>query len=60
MNKFEEIQRFLALIDKEKYQILSVNLDNHPHRKYKKVWIGLSGSKRAIYATEVSPEEYYA
>ena len=26
---------------------------------YKEVWIGLGGAQSAVYATEVSPEEYY-
>ena len=29
-------------------------------RKYKEVWIGLGGVQSAVYATEVSLEEYYA
>lgn len=32
---------------------------NHPGRKYKEVWIGLGGTQSAVYATEVSLEEYY-
>ena len=32
---------------------------NSPSRKYKEVWIGLGGTQSAVYATEVSPEEYY-
>lgn len=60
MNKFEDIQRLLGLTDKEKDQILSINMDNRPRNKYKEVWIGLGGSKSAVYGTEVSPEEYYA
>jgi len=33
-------------------------MNNHPGRKYKEVWIGLGGVQSAVYATEVSPEEY--
>ena len=29
-----------------------------PHRLYKEVWIGLGGMQSAVYATEVSLEEY--
>lgn len=58
INKFQTIQDLLGLTDKEKDQILSINLANHPGRKYKEVWIGL-GPKSAVYATEVSLEEYY-
>ena len=31
---------------------------NNPSRKYKEVWIGLGGSQSAVYAIEVSLEEY--
>jgi hypothetical protein len=59
MNKFGSIQELLGLTEKEKSQILSINLANHPRRKYKEVWIGLGGAQSAVYATEVSLEEYY-
>ena len=59
VNKFDEIQALLGLTDKERAQILSINLSNAPSRKYKEVWIGLGGAQSAVYATEVSPEEYY-
>ena len=55
----DEIQALLGLTDKERAQILSINLSNAPGRKYKEVWIGLGGAQSAVYATEVSPEEYY-
>lgn len=58
-NKFDSIQNLLGLTDKERAQILSINMANHPARKYKEVWIGLGGSQSAVYATEVSLEEYY-
>lgn len=58
MNKFDGIQQMLGLTEKEKAQILSVNLNNHPSRLYKEVWIGLGGTQSAVYATEVSIEEY--
>jgi len=57
--KFGSIQELLGLTEKEKSQILSINLANHPRRKYKEVWIGLGGVQSAVYATEVSLEEYY-
>ncbi len=59
VNKFDEIQTLLGLTDKERAQILSINLSNAPGRKYKEVWIGLGGAQSGVYATEVSPEEYY-
>ena len=58
MNKFDGIQAMLGLTEKEKAQILSINLANNPGRKYKEVWIGLNGVQSAVYATEVSPAEY--
>ena len=57
-NKFDEIQTLLGLTDKERAQILSINMANNPSRKYKEVWIGLGGTQSAVYATEVSLEEY--
>ncbi|GHT35719.1 transposase [Bacteroidia bacterium] len=58
MNKFDSIQEMLGLTDKEKSQILSINMNNSPSRIYKEVWIGLGGVQSAVYATEVSAEEY--
>lgn len=60
MNKFDDIQAMLGLTDKEKSQILSINMNNDPRRLYKEVWIGLGGTHSAVYATEVSLEEYLA
>ena len=59
MNRFDQIQDLLGLTDKEKSQILSINMANNPNRLYKEVWIGLGGTQSAVYATEVSKEEYY-
>lgn len=59
LNKFEHIQKLLGLTEKEKGQILSINQANHPGRFYREVWIGLGGTHSAVYATEVSEEEYY-
>ncbi|MEG2612514.1 MAG: TraG family conjugative transposon ATPase, partial [Alistipes sp.] len=36
----------------------SINMANNPSRLYKEVWIGLGGTQSAVYATEVSGEEY--
>ena len=58
LNKFDQIQTLLGLTDKEKGQILSVNMSNDPTRKYKEVWFGLGGVQSAVYATETSLEEY--
>ena len=58
LSKFDGIQRLLGLTDKERAQILSINLSNDPERRYKEVWIGLGGVQSAVYATETSVEEY--
>ncbi|EGK02572.1 TraG family conjugative transposon ATPase [Dysgonomonas gadei] len=58
MNKFDSIQALLGLTEKEKSQVLSINMSNNPNRKYKEVWFGLGGVQSAVYATEVSSEEY--
>lgn len=60
MNKFDDIQKMLGLTDKEKAQVLSINMNNDRSRHYKEVWIGLGGTHSAVYATEVSTEEYLA
>lgn len=60
MNKFDDIQAMLGLTEKEKAQVLSMNMNNDPARLYKEVWIGLGGTHSAVYATEVSLEEYLA
>lgn len=39
MNRFDAIQSLLGLTDKERSQILSINMSNHPGRLYKEVWI---------------------
>lgn len=57
-NKFDQIQNLLGLTDKERSQILPINLANAANRLYKEVWIGLGGTQSAVYATEVSAEEY--
>ena len=59
INKFDRIQALLGLTDKERGQVLSINLANNPDRHYKEVWIGLGGVQSAVYATEVSPSEYF-
>lgn len=57
LNKFDVIQNILGLTEKERSQILSINQNLDPERKYKEVWIGLGGTKSAVYGTEVSTEE---
>ena len=60
MNRFDQIRGLLGLTEKEKSQILSINQSNDPSRRYKEVWIGLGGTQSAVYATEVSMQEYLA
>ena len=50
----------LGLTDKERAQVLSINLSNDPARRYKEVFISLGGVQSAVSATEVSDEEYLA
>ncbi len=57
-NKFDQIQELLALTEKEKSQVLSVNKANDPNKKYKEVFISLGGISSKVYRTEVSLEEY--
>lgn len=59
-NKFDIVQTVLALSDKEKAIALSVNKDIHREGRspYKEVFITLNGNHTAVYAVEVSREEY--
>ena len=57
-NKFDQIQELLALTEKEKGQVLSMNKANDPTKKYKEVFISLGGISSKVYRTEVSLEEY--
>jgi conjugation system TraG family ATPase len=52
MNRFDVIQSLLGLTEKEKGQILSINMANNPGRNYKEVWFGLGGVQSAVYATD--------
>ena len=47
LNKFDSIQNLLGLTDKERSQILSINMANHPGRKYKEVFFSLGGTQSA-------------
>jgi type IV secretory pathway VirB4 component len=59
-NKFDIVQQVLALSEKEKAIALSVNKDIHLKGRapYKEVFITLNGNHTAVYAVEVSREEY--
>ncbi len=59
--KFDRIQELLGLTEKEKSQILSINLGNQVYEgrnPFKEVFFSLGGRRSAVYATEVSTEEY--
>jgi conjugation system TraG family ATPase len=56
---FDQIRAMLGFTDKQKAQVLSLNRNNDPHRpRYKEVYIDLGGVYSAVYANEVSREEY--
>jgi len=48
LNKFDSIQNLLGLTDKERAQILSINMANHPGRKYKEVFFSLGGTQQKL------------
>ncbi|GAB2452517.1 transposase [Hymenobacter qilianensis] len=58
LNRFDDIQQLMGLTEKEKAQVLSINLDNRPGAKYKEVFISLGGRVSKVYGVEVSLEEY--
>lgn len=58
LNRFDEIQKMMGLTEKEKAQVLSINLDNRHNAKYKEVFISLGGRQSKVYGVEVSLEEY--
>jgi len=58
INRFGEIQRVMGLSEKEKAQVLSINLDNRKGPKYKEVFISLGGKESKVYGVEASLEEY--
>lgn len=61
LNRFDEIQSTLALSEKEKALVLSINRDlqrDGQRAKYKEVFISFNSAFSAVYGVEVSPEEY--
>jgi len=58
MNRFEDIEKLLGLTKKQRSQILSINKNRDLTRNYREVYIDLGGTHSAVYATEVSPQEY--
>ena len=58
LNKFDSIQNLLGLTDKERSQILSINMAN-TRTEVQGSFFSLGGTQSAVYATEVSLEEYY-
>lgn len=59
LNKFDALQAALGLSDKGKTILLSVNRNNEPGKKYREVFIDLSGQVMKVYRNELSPEEYF-
>jgi hypothetical protein len=65
MNKFDVIEKLLGLTEKQKSQVLSINKNRDTKkykgvkRNYREVYIDLGGIHTAVYATEVSPQEYF-
>jgi hypothetical protein len=62
MNRFGEIQETLALSEKEKALVLSINRNlNFENRgRYKEVFISFNSAFSSVYGVEVSPAEYLA
>jgi conjugation system TraG family ATPase len=58
IKRFGEIERMMGLSDKEKSQVLSINLNNRLGPKYKEVFISLGGKESKVYGVEASLEEY--
>ena len=61
LNRFDEIQTTLALSEKEKALVLSINRDlqkDGRRAKYKEVFISFNSAFSAVYGVKVSPEEY--
>ena len=58
MGKFNEIQEVLALSEKQKALVLSINQDRRPNVRYNEVYIGLGTTMATVYGVEVSKEEY--
>jgi conjugation system TraG family ATPase len=58
-HSFEQIRAMLGFTDKQKAQVLSLNRNNDVRRPpYREVYIDLGGAYSAVYAVEVSREEY--
>ncbi|WP_324680147.1 TraG family conjugative transposon ATPase [Hymenobacter sp. GOD-10R] len=58
MGKFDEIQDVLALSEKQKALVLSINADRRPDEFYNEVYIGLGTKVATVYGVVVSKEEY--
>ena len=57
---FEKGAEVLALSEKEKNLVLSVNTSLHPGFHYKEVFISIGPSYSNVFAVEVSPEQRWA
>ncbi|CAH1002537.1 hypothetical protein LEM8419_03411 [Neolewinella maritima] len=57
-SRFDEIATLLGLNEKDVAQVMSVNNNLDPHRKYKECFIALGGAYSNVYGVEVPLEEY--
>ena len=57
-NRFGEIANLLGLSEKDVAQVMSVNNNLDPRRKYKETFIALGGAYSNVYGVEVPIEEY--
>ncbi len=58
-HRFKDIQELLALSDKDKGLVLSMNRAVASGPSYKEVYINLGGKVAKVYRLEVGQEEYY-
>lgn len=58
VNDFDQLQQLLAINEKQKAEVLSINRGRETGRWYKDVWIRSGASHSRVYRLETSPEEY--
>ena len=56
--RFDDIAALLGLTEKDVAQVMSVNANLDPRRKYKECFISLGGAYSNVYGVEVPLEEY--
>jgi len=60
LNTFSKLQETLALSEKDKNLVLSINRALNPAYRYLEVFISIGGKYSSVFATEVSPQEALA